>query len=201
MNYWILKNTSLNAIIHRQFSEPIAICSTFKGYEKDEILTAVTMRSSIFWDITPCSPLKVNRRFGGTHRLHLQGRTNRAKKPAWKQVASRSCSAYSSTLKMEAICSSETSVGSRRTAGRYIPEERSLQYVKKFWEETAVKFSQEEDTKAVWIDSFDDRLVSKYFILYICKWLVLFHHGTCGGVASWGTLLKARRSRIRFAIK
>jgi hypothetical protein len=31
-------------------------------------------KSSIFWDITPCSPLKVNRRFGGTCRLHLQGR-------------------------------------------------------------------------------------------------------------------------------
>jgi hypothetical protein len=28
----------------------------------------------VFWDITPCSPLKVNRRFGGTYRLHLQGR-------------------------------------------------------------------------------------------------------------------------------
>jgi hypothetical protein len=24
------------------------------------------MKSTIFWDITPCSPLKVNRRFGGT---------------------------------------------------------------------------------------------------------------------------------------
>jgi hypothetical protein len=28
--------------------------------------------TSIFWYITLCSPLKVNRRFGGTHRLHLQ---------------------------------------------------------------------------------------------------------------------------------
>jgi hypothetical protein len=28
----------------------------------------------IFWDITPCSPLKVNRLFGGTYRLHLHGR-------------------------------------------------------------------------------------------------------------------------------
>jgi hypothetical protein len=27
-----------------------------------------------FWDITLCSPLKVNRHFGGTCRLHLQGR-------------------------------------------------------------------------------------------------------------------------------
>jgi hypothetical protein len=32
------------------------------------------MKSTIFWDITPCSSWKVNRRFGGTHRLHLQGR-------------------------------------------------------------------------------------------------------------------------------
>jgi hypothetical protein len=28
-----------------------------------EVLTAAIMKSSIFWDITPCSPLKVNRRF------------------------------------------------------------------------------------------------------------------------------------------
>jgi hypothetical protein len=28
----------------------------------------------IFWDITPCSPLRINRRFGGTYRLHLRGR-------------------------------------------------------------------------------------------------------------------------------
>jgi hypothetical protein len=31
-------------------------------------------KSSLFWDITQCSPLKVNRRFGGTCRLHFQGR-------------------------------------------------------------------------------------------------------------------------------
>jgi hypothetical protein len=40
----------------------------------DKIVTAVVMKSSIFWDITSCSPVKVNRRFGGTYRLHLQGR-------------------------------------------------------------------------------------------------------------------------------
>jgi hypothetical protein len=39
-----------------------------------EVLTAAVMKSSIFWAITPCSPLKVNRRLGGTYRLHLQGR-------------------------------------------------------------------------------------------------------------------------------
>jgi hypothetical protein len=52
-----------------------------------EVLTSVVMRSSIFWDITPCGPLKVNRRFGGTPRFF-------------------SCLTYSSTVMMEATCSS-----------------------------------------------------------------------------------------------
>jgi hypothetical protein len=34
----------------------------------------VGMRGSVFWDIMPCSPLKVNRRFRGTCSLHFQGR-------------------------------------------------------------------------------------------------------------------------------
>jgi hypothetical protein len=32
------------------------------------------LKSTIFCDITPCSLLKVNRRFGGIYRLHRQGR-------------------------------------------------------------------------------------------------------------------------------
>jgi hypothetical protein len=36
-------------------------------------LTGANMKSSIFWDIKPCSPLKVNRCFGGTCCLHLHG--------------------------------------------------------------------------------------------------------------------------------
>jgi hypothetical protein len=35
-----------------------------------EVLTAVV---SVFRDMRPCSPLKVNRRYGGTCRFHLQG--------------------------------------------------------------------------------------------------------------------------------
>jgi hypothetical protein len=37
-----------------------------------EILTAVVMKRSIFWDITPCSPLKVNRSYEGTCHLDVQ---------------------------------------------------------------------------------------------------------------------------------
>jgi hypothetical protein len=44
------------------------------NYVGFEVLTAVVMKNSVFWDITPCSPLKVKRRMGETCRLHLQGR-------------------------------------------------------------------------------------------------------------------------------
>jgi hypothetical protein len=40
------------------------------GYE---VLTAMVLKSSIFWDITPCSPWKFKLRFGGTCRLHHHG--------------------------------------------------------------------------------------------------------------------------------
>jgi hypothetical protein len=33
----------------------------------------LSLKSTFFWYITPCSPLKVNRRFGGTYLLHLHG--------------------------------------------------------------------------------------------------------------------------------
>jgi hypothetical protein len=43
-----------------------------------------------------------------------------------EQVAVMSYLAYSSTLKVEAICSPETSVEFQRTTRRYIPEERTI---------------------------------------------------------------------------
>jgi hypothetical protein len=38
-----------------------------------EVLSAVVMKSSVVWDITLFSPLKVIGRFGGTYLLHFQG--------------------------------------------------------------------------------------------------------------------------------
>jgi hypothetical protein len=38
-----------------------------------EVLIAVITKMPFFWDITLCSPLKVNRRFGGKCHLHFQG--------------------------------------------------------------------------------------------------------------------------------
>jgi hypothetical protein len=62
--------------------------------------------------ITPCSPLKVNRRFGETSpRSSLP--------PAFTQVSS---SVYS-TLKVQAICSSEMSANFKLAIRRCIPED------------------------------------------------------------------------------
>jgi hypothetical protein len=41
-----------------------------------EVLTAVTMKNCVFWDVTKCGSCK-NRRFEGTQRLHHQGDKNR----------------------------------------------------------------------------------------------------------------------------
>jgi hypothetical protein len=43
-----------------------------------EVFTAVTMKKAVFWDVAPCRYC-VNRRFGGTYRLHLQGRRKKNK--------------------------------------------------------------------------------------------------------------------------
>jgi hypothetical protein len=48
----------------------------------------IYVNCSIFWDITPCSLVKVNRRFGGTYRLHLQGRISRAR---YQRILLASC--------------------------------------------------------------------------------------------------------------
>jgi hypothetical protein len=89
-----------------------------------EVLTAVVMKSTIFWDITPCSSLSVNRCFGGTYRLHLQGRRiSRARNQ--RESRSHPLNLFS-TLTMETICSSETSVDTQRTTRRYVPKDGTL---------------------------------------------------------------------------
>jgi hypothetical protein len=79
------------------------------------VFTAVVMKSIIFWDMTPCSPLGFDRGFVETYCLHLQGQRNRFSKPASKEV--------------EAICSSETSVETQRTTRPHIPEDDTLIYI------------------------------------------------------------------------
>jgi hypothetical protein len=83
------------------------------------------IKSSIFCVKTPCSPLKVNRQFGRTCRLHLQGRKIRQARNQ-SEAGSGPLFFYSSTLTMEATCPSGTSVDFKRPTWRYIPEDGTL---------------------------------------------------------------------------
>jgi hypothetical protein len=42
-----------------------------QGVVRFEVFTKVTMKNSVFWDVTPCCSCK-KRHFGGMYRLHLQ---------------------------------------------------------------------------------------------------------------------------------
>jgi hypothetical protein len=77
---------------------------------------SLRMTISIFWDITPCSPLKVNRSFA------------RNESPSELCLLLTSCWFHSwlSTLKKETTHSSETSAELERTTWRYIAEDRTV---------------------------------------------------------------------------
>jgi hypothetical protein len=101
-----------------------------------QVLTAVDMKSSIFCNITPCSPLKVNRHFVGTCGLQLQSRRI-SQTGDQREVGSKdsltclvlvSCLACSSDLKMEMTHPSETSADFQRTTRCYIAEDRTFQH-------------------------------------------------------------------------
>jgi hypothetical protein len=69
----------------------------------------------VFWDIVPCSPLKIKQHFGESG-----GSIFRALLATSLSLVS--CLAYSLTLKMETTFSSETSVGFHWITQHYIPE-------------------------------------------------------------------------------
>jgi hypothetical protein len=71
--------------------------------------TATILKNSIFWDITSCSPLKINRRFGGTS----------------VKLCFYLIDADSSTLKM-VTCSCQRTVDFQRIIWLHIPEDRTL---------------------------------------------------------------------------
>jgi hypothetical protein len=75
----------------------------------DTMEHSIKLKSTISWDRTLCSPLNVNRRFGGTYRLHLRGRriglARNQRESRWQ---------------------AETSVDFQRTTWRYIPEDSTL---------------------------------------------------------------------------
>jgi hypothetical protein len=83
--------------------------------------------SAVLWDVAPCRSC-VNRRFGGTYHLHIQCRKFCERGPAH----AGSSLADFSTLNMEVIRSSETSVHIRSTR-RHTPEDDIHQHRYSLW--------------------------------------------------------------------
>jgi hypothetical protein len=121
-----------------------------------------THDSTIFWDITPCSPLKVNRRFGETSTPFSGSKNKPSKIPAWKQAAVL-------LPKMKAICFFETSVDFLRTKRRYIPEDSTLYIVSipNFIFQVPVVFASKRKAH----EQFSSA-INWYFTLYKTSWEV-----------------------------
>jgi hypothetical protein len=52
-------------------------CLLFGSHNQKQIcvvldLPTMIMKNTVFWDVTPCSPVEVHQRFGGIYCLHLQ---------------------------------------------------------------------------------------------------------------------------------
>jgi hypothetical protein len=80
------------------------------------------LKNAVFWGVAPCRCGRLNRRFEGSYRLHLQGRKTVLQLPAH----AGSSLADFSTLKMEAIRSFETSVQSTTSTRHHTPEDGIL---------------------------------------------------------------------------
>jgi hypothetical protein len=88
-------------------------------------------KSSILWDVTQCRQVKTDQHFGGTHGFHFQGRklsqvSKQHEADCKQSFMLVSYLANSSSLKMGATYSSETSAVLSWTIRCYISEDRKL---------------------------------------------------------------------------
>jgi hypothetical protein len=146
-------------------------------YVRFEILTAVVVKSSVFWDVTLCSSLKVNRRFGVTYYHHIQSRNKIQLVSRWQVDL---CMTYSSTLNSETKCCSKTSGDFQRFNGVISQKIEPLMniFLKYYIKESRGKFVEYE------FSSGTQCRVSRSCCLLHADFLLglLFHHEDGGYV-------------------
>jgi hypothetical protein len=114
--------------LHYEYSTDVTVQNhiEFVGFE---FLTAMFMKSSIFWDMTPCSPLKCNRHLGVIYRLHLLGQSISQARYQYDPISEEVFAGFLLGSffysRKKATRSSETSVGFQLTTLRYIPQDNS----------------------------------------------------------------------------
>jgi hypothetical protein len=89
---------------------------TYVGFE---VLTAVFMKSFVFWDLMTYNPLKVNQHFGRTCLFHRQG-------PRITQARNEHEAGSKQSLIQGTCFFFETSVDFQRITRLYIPEYETL---------------------------------------------------------------------------
>jgi hypothetical protein len=112
------------------------------------------IKTSIFWDIMPCSPLKVNQSWKVSQALFA----------ACSMLLS--CLAYPSALKMAMICSSEMSAAFQRTTWRYIPEDIFLNYHRYMNLRPCIKGTSYQDMDSICLAHNRDATFSKWVIKF-----------------------------------
>jgi hypothetical protein len=84
------------------------------------------VNSTVFWYVTPCCPVGINRLPRGTYCFHLQGRrvsqvNNKQDLCLMLALLLEVCFTYSSIMKIETVRSSETLVNIYQITRCYIP--------------------------------------------------------------------------------
>jgi hypothetical protein len=132
------------------------------------------MKSTIFWDIIPCSPLKVNRRFEEIYRLHLQGQIIRGTKTIVKAGGKQE---YQAELAIYFHAFFDLEDGGDlflRNVGLLSREYTAL-FLRIPFITTAVRTSEPKTCGSVWVKIFwsDARLKGPYTINHVAQHCVL----------------------------
>jgi hypothetical protein len=75
----LIAGPSIRNEIHKKHSSYVLTNRLLKPCIEKLVRNHEVKKSTISWEIKPCSPLKVNQRFGGTYHLHLHGRVSRVR--------------------------------------------------------------------------------------------------------------------------